>query len=304
MCEEVKLLVCPLVSDDLYRAIRCIKSCFLQKDHSINFDICVIINSLDSTFVNDISTYCDSKKINYYITKSDGTASTGKNSVFEYFNTTDFTHLTQLDGDDFFYPTYLKHIQRHLSKYPNTDALSTIPCDSLVSTYVEGHTDLEDGTHTCLWGSNYMDFKNYLSMGRDPIVDNISLPNYARLILYSKKISKNFRYDPEILVGEDLKIHFDFLMSHQNDDISYWFTTASDIWVRDTLSIGIQKKVSNHKIGDEYVIVQNNEMFEKVKSYVLGKFNHDRTGPLEIPVDVAPMFFTYDEKIQFLNKFA
>lgn len=303
MCKEVKLLVCPLVSDDLYRAMRCIKTCYIQKDHTLNYEVCVVINSLDEIFTADLANYCDSQNIKYVITKSDGTASTGKNTVFEHFNTTDFTHMTQLDGDDFFYPTYLKHVERHLRKYPMTDVLSTIPCDSIMVNPVEGHVVLNNGIGTCLWGLNYTDFREGLPYARDPIVDNISRPNYARLILFSKKASQNFRYDPEVLVGEDLKIHFDFLWAHQHDELSYWFTTASDMWCRDTTSFGVQKKVSNHMVEGQYYITQNNEMFEKVKMHVLNKMNHNRTGPSEIPVDVAPLFFSYPEKIQFLNEF-
>ena len=123
------------------------------------------------------------------------------------------------------------------------------------------------------------------------------------MILFSKYASENFRYDPKVLVGEDLKIHFDFLWAHQHDEISYWLTTASDIWVRDTSSFGMQKKVSNHKVDGKHVILQNNEMFEKVKEYVLNKMHHFRTGPAEIPIDVAPTYMSYEEKIKFVNEF-
>lgn len=303
MCDEIKLMVSPLVSDDLYRAIRCIKSCYVQKNYTINYEVCVVINSLDEFFVADLANYCESQNIKYVITKSDGTPSTGKNTVFEHFNTTDFTHLTQLDGDDFFYPTYIQHVERHLKKYPRTDVLSTIPCDSLVLFPIDGHKTLKNGVNTCLWGLNYTDFREALPYGRDPIVDNISKPNYARLILFSKKASLNFRYDPQVLVGEDLKIHFDFLWAHQHDEISYWFTTASDMWIRDTNSVGVQKRASNHVVDGHYIITQNNEMFEKVKAHVMNKMQRYRTGPSEIPVDVAPMFLSYDEKIEFLNEF-
>lgn len=301
MSEKVKLLVCPLVSSDVPRAIRCVESCYNQIDYSIEYDVVLIINSLDVSFVESMIQYCQGRGVKYQITKSDGTASTGKNRVFEYFCNTDFTHLSQLDGDDFYYPTFIKQVERHLKKYPNTDVLSTIPCDSIVSTDGEGHGKLNNGLYCSIWGCNFNDFRYYLNFGRDPIVDNISIPNYARLILFSKKVCGNFRYDPEVLVGEDLKIHFDFLLAHQQDRISCWFTTASDMWIRDTTSFGVQKKVSNHQVDGEYVIVQNDEMFEKVKKHVFETMDPNRTGPAEIPIDVAPTYFSYEEKVDFLN---
>lgn len=300
--QKVRLLICPLVSSDLRRAIRCVESALNQYENTLEHEVKVVINSKDESFVSDMTTYCLGKKINFEVTVSDGTASTGKNSVFNVFNNTDYTHLTQLDGDDIFYPTFLRHIERHLTRYPNTDVLSTIPCDSIFENSSENYKELKNGDYACLWGNNYVDFRDYLPFGRDPIVDNVSIPNYARLILFSKKASENFKYDSEVLVGEDLKIHFDFLWAHQHDELSYWFTTASDIWVRDTCSFGMQKKVSNHKVDGKHVILHNNDMFEKVKSHVLGKMYDFRTGPAEIPVDVAPMFLYYEDKINFLNK--
>jgi hypothetical protein len=303
MSEKVKLLVCPLVSSDFERAVRCIKSCYIQEDYSIEYDVNLVINSLDELFVRKIVDYCDKNNIKYVITKSDGSPSNGKNTVFEHFCNTDFTHMTQLDGDDFFYPTFVKHVERHLKKYPGTDVLSTIPCDSIYKEHAEGFNKLNIGLYTSIWGDNYQDFRYYLPWGRDPAVDNISNPNYARLILFSKKVAEKFRYDKEIIVGEDLKIHFDFLLAFQRDEISYWFTTASDMWVRDTCSFGIQKKFSNTKINDDYVIVRNDEMFQKVKNHVLSTMEHNRTGPAEVPIDVAPNFFFFGQKMKFIDEF-
>lgn len=303
MCKEIKLLICPLVSSDISRAIRCVQTAFHQKDHSIKFDVHPVINSIDNTFVREMVNYCEKNNIKYFVSKSDGTPSTGKNSVFEYFLTTDFTHLTQLDGDDFFYPTFLKHIERHLKKYPNTDVMSTCPCDSIFPRNDGAEISLSSGHFASLWGSNYVDYRPNYVHGRDPLADNISKGNYARLVLFSKKAAEHHRYDPEVLVGEDLKIHFDFLWAHQKDELSYWFTTASDMWVRDGTSFGMQKKASNTVVNGDYVIVRRDDMFYKVRDHVMSRMDPDRTGPAEIPIDFAPLFFNFQEKIDFLNEF-
>jgi hypothetical protein len=44
-------------------------------------------------------------------------------------------------------------------------------------------------------------------------------------------------------------------------------------------------------------------MFYKVRDHVLSKMIHDRTGPGEIPIDFAPLFLGYHEKINFLNEY-
>ena len=303
MCNEINLLICPLVSSDAPRAIRCIQSAYNQRNYSINFEVHLVINSIDSAFVKDMVRYCDKNNVKYVVTESDGTPSTGKNSVFEYFMTTNFTHLTQLDGDDFFYPTFLQHVERHLRKYPNTDVMSTCPCDSIFHKNGGNDAQLTSGNYGCLWGINYVDYRSNMVFGKDPLVDGISNPNYARLVLFSKKASEKYRYDPEVIVGEDLKIHYDYLWAHQNDELSYWFSSASDMWVRDGTSFGMQKKASNTVVNGDYVITRRDDMFYKVRDHVLGMMVHDRTGPGEIPIDFAPLYLGYQEKIDFLNEF-
>lgn len=303
MCKEIKLMICPLVSSDIPRAIRCIQSAYNQRNHSIKYEVHLVINSIDGTFISHMAKYCEKNKVPYVVTKSDGTPSTGKNSVFEYFMTKDFTHLSQLDGDDFYYPTFLQHVERHLKKYPNTDVVSTCPCDSIFSQKGGEEVELSSGNFGSLWGSNYIDYRSGMLFGRDPLVDGISNPNYARLVLFSRKAAEKHRYDPEVIVGEDLKIHFDFLWSHQNEELSYWFTSASDMWVRDGTSFGMQKRASNTVVDGKYIITRRDDMFYKVKDHVMGIMDHYRTGPGEIPIDFAPLFLGYQEKIDFLNEF-
>lgn len=303
MCKEIKLLICPLVSSDISRAIRCIQTAFNQIDYTIKYEVHPVINTVDNTFVREMASYCEKNKIKYVVTKSDGTPSTGKNTVFEYFMTTDFTHLTQLDGDDFFYPTFVKQIERHLKKYPNTDVMSTCPCDSIFPRYEGNEVALSSGNFGSLWGSNYVDYRANFVHGRDALSDGISNPNYARLVLFSRRASESHRYDPEIIVGEDLKIHFDFLWAHQNDELSYWFTTASDMWIRDVTSFGMQKKASSTIVDGDYVILRRDDMFHKVREHVLSRMDPNRTGPAEIPIDFAPLFFSHYQKVEFINEF-
>jgi hypothetical protein len=300
---ENKILLCPLVSYDLDRSIRAIKSCFTQKDHELVYGVHVVINSQDTDFTLEISKYCDDNEIKYSITKSDGTPGTGKNSVLEIFQNSEYTHLSQLDGDDLFYPTFLKQIQRHLYKYPTTDVLATLPCDSIYRNPEEGAIEIDNGFYALIWTTHYITWSTLSMLGEDRIFSDKFTGNYGRFILFSKKISKNFRFDSSFIVGEDLKLHFEFLHAHQKDDISYWFTSASDGWVRDTSSIGIQKSNSNTTLDGENVIVRNDENTERLKEYIESTMMRYRSAPCEIPVDFAPIYMTYEEKKDFLNEF-
>jgi len=296
-----KVLLSPLVSEDLPRSVRAIKSCFIQQHHNLEFDVHVVINSQDNDFIIEIEKYCGDNKIQYTISESDGTPSTGKNSVFDVFKNSDCTHLSQLDGDDFFYPVFLLQVERHLKKYPTTDVLTTIPLDAIYDFYENGAIQLENSQYTVLWGTHY--FCNYSwlgKMGRDPMADGISIPNYGRFVLYSKKITEmNFKYDKEIILGEDKKMHYDFLLAHQKDEISYWYTTSSDMWVCDKSTNGIQKKYSSREDFPDNDIITT----QKLQEYISETMIPNRSGPGELPIDYPPMYLIPDEKIKFLNLF-
>jgi len=67
-------------------------------------DLCIIINTTEGTFASDAKEYCVEQGIESYITFSDGTASTGKNSFFDTFLASDNDYAILIDGDDFITP--------------------------------------------------------------------------------------------------------------------------------------------------------------------------------------------------------
>lgn len=79
-------------------------------------DQVVVINSLDNDFIDQASAYCQEMSIEYYVTESDGTAATGKNSVMKLFLESDNEYMVQVDGDDkitdYGYKAY-KALSRH-----------------------------------------------------------------------------------------------------------------------------------------------------------------------------------------------
>jgi hypothetical protein len=303
MKDSLKILMAVLVSSDLSRAIRAIKTCQLQTDHNLDFEILVVINTLNNEFMKEMVEYCEWSGIGYKITESDGTPSTGKNSVFDVFDQKkEFTHLIQLDGDDFLYPTFLKQIERHLKKYPNTDVLSILPVDSIYINHEPTFHELKNGLFAGLWGTNYCSWNNWLPFDTDTIFSNHCTGNVARLMLFSRAIPNKFKYDKEQVIGEDYKLHFDLLFAHQRDEITYWFSSASDTWVRDTTSFGIQKKDTNIIEDGHYVIKQNDFYQERLKEYVEQTYGTYRSGSGAIPIDFTPLYMGTEEKLEFLNK--
>lgn len=64
----------------------------------------VIINSLNTEYVEKAAGFCTSNHIEYHITESDGTPSTGKNSLIDKFLESDNEYMIQVDGDDIITP--------------------------------------------------------------------------------------------------------------------------------------------------------------------------------------------------------
>jgi hypothetical protein len=297
-----KILLCPLVSSDYKRSVRSIKSCLHQKEIKIPYEVHVVINSTDEIFISEIKNYCSENLIKYSITECDGTAANGKNSVFEVFNQTDFTHVCQLDGDDFIYPTFLLHIERHLYKFKTTDALASLPCDLIAESYEPYYHKLINGYYANVWSTHYLKFEGTNFFGEDIIFQPISFGSYGRFILFSKKVTEKFRFDSEYMVGEDRKLHFELLHAYQKDEICYWFTSASDTCVRDTSSFGVQKKHSINVHNTNGVILEDNQITENLKKFIEETMYRERSAPGEIPIDFAPIYFSVEEKYEFLEK--
>lgn len=60
----------------------------------------VVINTLDKDYEKQAQDFCTAKKIRFFVTESDGTAATGKNSFLSRFEKDDEPYAVLIDGDD------------------------------------------------------------------------------------------------------------------------------------------------------------------------------------------------------------
>lgn len=101
----------------------------------------VVINTLNEKYIDEAAGFCLSNDIEYYITESDGTPATGKNSVLKLFLESDNEYMVHVDGDDIISP-YGRNLYR-------TVALGNTPPDVIclynqicIENYKEGFLDL------------------------------------------------------------------------------------------------------------------------------------------------------------------
>ena len=83
----------------------------------------VIINTLDDSFRKEAISYCIEYGVRHFVTQSDGTAATGKNSFLDQFDADGISHAVLIDGDDYLTPRGVKCYQRLLEKEDIPDAV-------------------------------------------------------------------------------------------------------------------------------------------------------------------------------------
>ena len=294
----MNIAICPLVSHDLYRAKRCVLTCHLQIAHSdINHQLVVHINTLDQSFSDEMASFCESNGFRYIISKSDGTPSTGKNAVLDFLEASTFDGASLVDGDDFLYPVSFMQIANHLSQFRETDLLINHAMDSVVSHEFADpklHPVVGEGVSAMVWGSNCYKMHSPYGTGPNPIADP-SVPQWpislGRHQYYSKKLSRLLRFDPRIVVGEDVMLEFEALALHQAGSLTFFMTFASDMYLFDrTLADNIEKKYADRKI-EYFRLIQ-----QKIQRY-----DQDRLSPSELPCTFPKILYLYSDKIEFIQ---
>ena len=174
--------------------------------------------------------WCIAEGIEYYITESDGTPSTGKNSVMKLFRESDNDYMVLVDGDDYITP--------HGIWLYDKIAQSESPPDAIALEYQIGiHAEYDwNGAASevdpeTVPGFAYLTFKHpyqwwekTLEGTNIPVIDDYSKrlndahtkvysfayhyidnwEHHLRITFYSKKAADpKFTFDPKLLVGED-----------------------------------------------------------------------------------------------------
>ena len=78
-----------------------------QIKHNLDYTIVLIVNSLNSNYINDVKTEFVDYEIDIIETESNGKPGKGHNSCLNYFhNNKIYDYLIMFDGDDLVYPTF------------------------------------------------------------------------------------------------------------------------------------------------------------------------------------------------------
>lgn len=241
----------------------CCKSLYATKRHAQYIpkeDLVIILNSRDSEYTTQASAWCESESIEYYITESDGTASTGKNCFLDIFKSSMNDNAVLIDGDDFITPhgvwTY-KQIasletppdvvalrnqygifkERGYSHFLSHEAIMHDPYFG-VQDILNSESILGVGTRcfrmTKSWWTTALEGTNIPKTTPTEVALNAVHKRWAthvhkyidrwethlRITWFSKKAANRGYFDNSLLVGEDTFKYLEFKDDHVNDRLS------------------------------------------------------------------------------------
>lgn len=206
----------------------------LPRDNTV-----VIINTLHTLHEDAGVAFCEEHNIEYYVTESDGTPATGKNSLLKKFLESDNQYMVAIDGDDFLTPYGVNLYQRLAEHESPPDMvclyrqLGVLGCHPDVfrdenpnllpyrpeypfdktNVYADYNSLIDYFTNPVYkcnksaevaheWAVNRLEYDSFVRKHSE------SEESMCRLVFHSRKAAKIMKYTNEIYVGEDTVQYF------------------------------------------------------------------------------------------------
>ena len=294
----MKLLVTLLTSSNIEKLKRLVDSFIISKENLTStvfseIKCVIVVNTLSDEYYQRVLL----EKFDFPVvrTTSNGKPGKGKNSCIELFLNTDYDYLSQIDGDDILYPTYLESLSLHVKQFPGLDVLGIVPMDVICDDpNVLGYRfKVWDNAWAGVWGtSTVYPYAELPGPNRSYLWD-MDLPHSADfIILQSRRSCDHHRFEEEMGVGEDHLYSIQLLSEHQKGNIGYFHTMSSDMFVIDRTTEGsIQKIFPQH----EYV----QALKDNIRKYVV----ESRSSIYELPLVYKELLLNNLEKEEWLTSF-
>jgi len=280
------------------------RSIVQQKDTILNYDIIIIVNTLNDDYYKEvIDTMCACKIIR---TESNGYPGKGHNSVLKYFRQhPEYDYIITLDGDDFLYPYALHKLEKYLHPPYNPDILLLPFSDMLVSKY-GGNKLSYPIDNKCYLYYNIKELNNMDSVVKknNPFtnnIDNVNTP--GRLIFLSRKaLDMNLKYDETLKWYDDL---YPFLQLLEYNTISTYY----NIYLLDIYDFYLYNNINNmsatsqFNMNKEQNFITENRLFKKsIKHKFLSIRDWDLTTIPVLKNNYDIQSFTIIDKIKWCKE--
>lgn len=291
MTIKYKIFLCLLTHhrvDKLTRLVKSVKN--LEPHPLLEVEPVIVVNTLNDNFYQEVLDADFGFKV--IRTESNGKPGKGKNSCRKLFLESDADFLSQIDGDDWLYPTFIRSMYQHIEHYPNLDAVGLHPLDIVDHIQRGGHMFPvgDQGQYWgCVWGVSLCARENH-GAGVGHWVNEEHPSNYDRILLQSKLSAKEMM-DEDIPNGEDHLYSIQLLKLHQERKIRYFITMSSDLYVSEgTMDDNIQR---------EFPFAPHVQtMKDKMLTYV----KPERSSQEELPVIFNELLMFQPEKQAFIEE--
>ena len=262
-----KFLITILTSSDINLLKSSYNSVKNQINTNLNYDILIVVNTLDDNYYNEVKEYF--KDVAIIRTPSNGKPGKGHNSILNlFYQYKSYDYLIPIDGDDFLYPNALARIEIYLKYKPDilmlpyNDILGTEHTDGAVSfpilnkCYLNYNNIVKDIVKT--WNEKKISpFKYNINMCNTP----------GRLLLLSRKsFGINLHYD------ENLKWYDDFIVFIQAFEEAT-LSNNYNIFMVDDCDIYLYNRINPNSVSEKFKIDNEKKQIEEEKLFRISVYN-------------------------------
>ena len=265
-------------------------------------DTVIVINTLNTDYIEKAVDYCRENNIEYYVTESNGTPAKGKNSVFDLFLNSDNDYCVLIDGDDMLTPHGVwlyKHLanldsppdavglkkQIALMKY-NGKLFNHKPftCDYNKLLSLNLTKELHENYNLSLSKSKRFDDYNKKYFRCQQLYSEKD-EMHCRVVFFSKKAAK-FKFNETVKVGEDtLQM---LRLKHESLENNLKFLINDErpcTYIYDERTVGIVKKTSNLGTNYNWMNTYLKKLSEMRKKNFLHKYTYLKELKINYPKD-------------------
>ena len=170
----------------------------------------VVCNTLNVDYVPVAKAIAEKHGWKFIVTESDGTSSKGKNSVLDYFASTEYDYLTLIDGDDYYEPESLGILRRTIEKY-DPDVVGLIGSSVI---YNDKRISLDEWEASSEWEEKCRKGIDTQSNVRKLFLlffQATNLIKFNRFVIISKRCLRFFRFSENIRISD---IHLSLKLKH------------------------------------------------------------------------------------------
>lgn len=288
----MKLMTTLLTSNDVPKLQRLIRSVQgVIRIAPVEWEVVVVVNSIHDGYYEEVCALDQPFRV--VNTESNGKPGKGKNACLDVFLESDADFVSQIDGDDMLYPSYLQSIYNHVNHFPCIDVLGVVPCDCLCSWELKsGHYWwVNEKYHASVWGTSMCAPNDKMGPSMSHLF-TAERPTSVDFIMLQSRKSAKIKMNEDIGNGEDHAYTYKLLAEHQKGNLCYFLSMSSDMYCIDRTTEGSAQKVHDYH---EYLQPLRDEALRHVPKW--------RSSPYELPVIYKELIMNHMQKAVWLNKF-